>query len=262
VNLSDGEVSRDGQRIAVVRGNAEETIAIYTANGPPPADGSAPPKPTPRCAFTGASGGKFVRPTWSQDGLTLAWQEGDGIWASHIPDFSNCAALTPTLIVPGATDPDFGPAAVNPGARPGCGNPGNPIACPTTGPPNPPPPPKPPAVSLGRRLSTLLSTCASSLKRLAIHGLVRNRKLAIAFTPPGPGTLTLTLSTTGRHPIVVATGRVVFPRAVKRSVVLVLTAKGLRTLRHARSLRGSLKVTFVPRGGAAASLKLGVSLSR
>ena len=129
VNLSAGEVSRDGQRIAVVRGNGEETIALYQSGGPPPADGSAPPKPTPTCAFTGPNGGKFVRPTWSQDGQTLAWQEGNGIWSSRIPDFSNCAALTSQLIVPGGTDPDFGPAAVNPGARPACGNPGNPTAC-------------------------------------------------------------------------------------------------------------------------------------
>ena len=133
VNLSAGEVSRDGQRIAVVRGNGEETIALYQSGGPPPADGSAPPKPSPTCAFTGPNGGKFVRPTWSQDGQTLAWQEGNGIWSAHIPAFPSCAT-TSNLIIPGATDPDFGPAAVNPGARPGCGNPGNPTACTGPGP--------------------------------------------------------------------------------------------------------------------------------
>jgi dipeptidyl aminopeptidase/acylaminoacyl peptidase len=263
VNLSAGEVSRDGQRIAVVRGNGEETIALYQSGGPPPADGSAPPMPSPTCAFSGANGGKFVRPTWSQDGQTLAWQEGNGIWSSQIPDFSNCAALTSQLIVPGATDPDFGPAPVNPGPRPGCGNPGNPAACTTTtttttttG------PPAPPVVNLRRRLSAVLSSCASALKRTRIRGLVRTHRVTIAFTAPGAGTLTLVLSTSGKHPVIVASGRVVFTGAGKRNVVLRLTGKGLRALRHVRSLRGSLKVTFAPRGGTALSSKLGVSIAK
>ena len=94
VNLSDGEVSRDGQRIAVVRGDGEETIALYQSGGPPPADGTAPPMPTPKCVFTlPVAERKFARPTWSQDGQTLAWQEGNGIWSAQIPDFSNSRAL-------------------------------------------------------------------------------------------------------------------------------------------------------------------------
>ena len=255
VNLSAGEVSRDGQRIAVVRGNGEETIALYQSGGPPPADGSAPPKPTPTCAFTGPNGGKFVRPTWSQDGQTLAWQEGNGIWSSRIPDFSNCAALTSQLIVPGGTDPDFGPAAVNPGARPSCGNPGNPTVCKKE-----PPPPHP--VNLGHRLGSLLASCAGALKRMAIHGLLRKHKLTLSFEAPGAGTLVLGLTTTGKHPVLVASARVVFRAGGKRNVVLTLTNKGRGALRHARSLRTRLKVTFTPRGARGTASTTGVTLSK
>jgi hypothetical protein len=267
VNLSDGEVSRDGQRIAVVRGNAGETIALYKSNGPPPPDGSAPPKPTAECAFSGPVGGKFVRPTWSQDGQTLAWQEGNGIWSDQIPDITNCATIPASqLIVPGGQSPDFGPAAVNPGPRPGCGNPGNPTPCSGPTPPGPTPPgptpPSPPAVNLGRQLSALLSSCASALKRMAIHGLIRTHKLSIAFTAPSAGTLTLALTTTGKHAFVVANARVVFTKAGKHGVVLALTGKGLRALRHAHSLRGSLKVTFTPRAGKATTSRLGVSIGK
>ena len=258
VNLSAGEVSRDGQRIAVVRGNGEETIALYQSGGPPPADGSAPPKPTPTCAFTGPNGGKFVRPTWSQDGQTLAWQEGNGIWSSRIPDFSNCAALTSQLIVPGGTDPDFGPAAVNPGARPSCGNPGNPTACVHPPPPNPPPK----VITIRTRLGSLLTSCAAALRHLAIHGLLRKHKLTLAFSAPGRGTLTLRLSTTGKHAVVVASGKLVFAGAGRRSVVLTLTTKGKTAIRHARTLRGRLKATFTPRGGHAATSTSAVTLSK
>ncbi len=219
-----------GSASRVVRGNGEETIALYQSGGPPPADGSAPPKPTPTCAFTGPNGGKFVRPTWSQDGQTLAWQEGNGIWSSRIPDFSNCAALTSQLIVPGGTDPDFGPAAVNPGARPSCGNPGNPTVCKKE-------PPPPHLVSLGHRLGSLLASCAGALKRMAIHGLLRKHKLTLSFEAPGAGTLVLGLTTTGKHPVLVASARVVFRAGGKRNVVLTLTNKGRGALRHARSLR-------------------------
>jgi hypothetical protein len=121
VGLTDGEVSGDGQRIALGRGDSNETIWMYKTTGPPPA------VPTPTCALVGAQGGKFSGPTWSQDGQTLAWQEGNGIWSAQIPDIASCAAITPSqLIVPGGAEPDFGPAAVNPGPRPACGNPGNP----------------------------------------------------------------------------------------------------------------------------------------
>jgi hypothetical protein len=131
-SLLDGEVARGRDRVAVVRGDNQERIYLYTTNGfpsyqPPPSDG---PAPTPRCALTDPTG-KFVDPTWSNNGLTLAWQEGDGVWVAQIPsNLASCGAISGIkLLIPGAKHPDFSPAANSPGPRPGCGNPGNPVAC-------------------------------------------------------------------------------------------------------------------------------------
>ena len=138
--LLDGEVARTRDRIAVVRGDNQETIRFYTPNGfppyaPPPSDG-----PTPTISTCGLPNptGKFEDPTWSNSGRTLAWQEGDGVWVIPVPsDISNCGAFGASkLVIAGAKHPDFSPAGVNPGARPGCGNPGNPVAC-LTGPNGP-----------------------------------------------------------------------------------------------------------------------------
>jgi hypothetical protein len=124
--LLDGEVSHDRTRFALVRGDNQEFLVTFAMAG------AIPATPTPVCAFSGPTG-KFVNPTWSQDGLTLAWKEDDGIWQSSIPNVSNCASYgMPHLVIPGGADPDFSPASVNPGARPGCGNPGGPPGCAST----------------------------------------------------------------------------------------------------------------------------------
>jgi hypothetical protein len=249
IGLTDGEVSRDGQRIALVRGDSNETIWLYQANGAPPAT------PTPRCGFTGPNGGKFFGPTWSQDGRTLAWQEGNGIWSAQIPDFPACPSGS-SLIVAGGSEPDFGPAAVNPGPRPGCGNPGNPAVCQGPGPgPGP-------TANVTHQLQALLSSVGRALKRLAIHGLLHKHQLTLTFTAPAAGTLTVSLATTGRHPFAVASGRVVFAAAGKRALTVRLLRSAARRLRHAPRLNGTLTIKFTPHQGAAKSTKQRVSIPR
>ena len=249
VTLLDGEVSRDGSEVAVVRGDNQETIVTYTSN-----NGTANP-PTPRCELQGPTG-KFQNPTWSQDGHTLAWSEGDGIWSDSFPTPTDCTGQ-PHLIVPGAAEPDFGPAAVSPGPRPGCGNPGNPAACPQ---------PAPICCSPASfKLAGLLSAEVKALKKLRIGGLLRKRQVKVSYTAPGPGTLALKLTTTGaaaKKSIVLATGRAVFAAAGKKAVVLKLSSKGKKVLRHKRKLKGTLSATFTPNGGAAVTAKRSVSLKR
>ncbi len=252
VGLTDGEVSRDGQRIALVRGDNNETITLYKTTGPPPTA-----LPTPTCEFTGAVGGKFSGPTWSQDGATLAWQEGNGIWSAQVPDISNCTTISQSkLVVAGGAEADFGPAPVNPGKRPACGNPGNPSACP----PPPPPPPKR-VVNLKQSLRALLANGAGAFSRLAIHGLLKHQ-IKLSFSAPGSGTLTVQLISNGRHGIVVAGGRLVFAGAGKRTIALKLTRGGRVLLKRSKHLNGTLTVSFTPRGRARSSVTQRVSLSK
>lgn len=223
-SLLDAEAAPTGDRIAVVRGDSQETIAILRMNGPPPS------KPTAGCALEGPSG-KFVDPTWSSDGRLLAWGENDGVWTISVPaNPLECGAYgAPALRVPGAKNPDLSPAPLNPGPRPPCGNPGNPTPCPNTsgsgssgsgsaGSSSPPsssgPPPGPAAQLLRSRLQGLLAKGSSGLRALHLDGLLHKRKLKLRFEAPSAGTLTAKLSAgSARNAATIATGRLVFAAA-------------------------------------------------
>jgi hypothetical protein len=130
-SVEDGEVAPNGN-IAVVRGEHDDnTIQLYRSAG------SFTSLPTPTCTLLepspGPAGKKFVDPTFSPSGDAIAWQEGNGVWAETVP--ANCADGEPHLLIPGATEPDWGPADVNPGPRA------------TPAPPTPPATPAPPAVT-------------------------------------------------------------------------------------------------------------------
>lgn len=97
-DLGDGELSVQGDKLALVRSYGSDThIAWYTTNG------SA--LPAPQCA-TGKLEGLYG-PTWAPDGQSLAWGEPDGVWVK--PSALDCT-VQPSLVIPGATEPDWGPA--------------------------------------------------------------------------------------------------------------------------------------------------------
>lgn len=113
----DADVS--GQTVALVRVNEGHI-------GDPPADGTTTVQ-IYRYTGTGYSGDSGVSatcavrkassappqedPTLSPDGSRVAWQEPDGIWTT------STACGDHTLIVPGGSEPDWGPANVNPEPR-------------------------------------------------------------------------------------------------------------------------------------------------
>jgi hypothetical protein len=113
--ITAGELSPQMDRFAILRagthaGNgglaegAGNMIATYAVE--------LPQTPVMECRLTGATGGTFGRPSWSPDGSSLTWQEGDGVWAMAIGH--RCEG-TPRLVIPAATEPDWGPADVGGG---------------------------------------------------------------------------------------------------------------------------------------------------
>jgi hypothetical protein len=114
--IGTGEISRAMDRLAVLRAGTHlgngglsqgkgNTITLYGVK--------LPGLPTMECVISGAVGGEFGRPSWSPDGGSLAWAEGDGIWAGQIG--CDCSG-SPKLRIPGGRDPDWGPAPVSGGA--------------------------------------------------------------------------------------------------------------------------------------------------
>jgi hypothetical protein len=260
LTLLDAEAAPTGDRIAVVRGDNQETILLAKMNGPPPT------KPTfsgLACDVFEGPTGKFVDPTWSSNGRLLAWQEDDGIWLRSIPaDLADCAGFgTPALRIPGAKTPDLSPAAMNPGPRPLCENPGNPAPC--QGPVcascfRPP--------DVRRNLVALLDTEARALRRLGIRKLLRRKRTRLPFTTDAAGNLSLTLkgSPTARasRASLIASGRRNFAAGGTGPVTLKLTRPGIRVLRRAAGLRGTLRATFTPAGGTTTAVSKRIRLRR
>lgn len=265
--LLDAEVAPSGDRMAVVRGDNQETILLLKMNGPPPAK---PSVANTLCAVVAGPTGKFVDPTWSADGRTLAWQEDDGVWTMPVPaDLADCGGFgQPVLRVPGAKNPDFGPAAINAGPRPACGNPGNPVACPTTTPPSggstdgtggTGQTTQGSGFDLRGALTTLLGREVTALRKLGVRGLARKRKLSVAFDAPGPGTLSAKLAAAG---VTLAKGQRSVTAAGHVTMTVAMTKQGLRRLRRAKRLSATLTLTFKPAGGVATSVKRSLKLKR
>jgi hypothetical protein len=109
--ISTGEITPQLDRLALLRATVEygsggvaegpgNTIITYGV--------SLPGVPVMECRISDAVGGEFGRPTWSPDGRSLAWPEGNGIWA--MPLGRDCSG-TQKLVIPGGAEPDWGPAS-------------------------------------------------------------------------------------------------------------------------------------------------------
>jgi Tol biopolymer transport system component len=116
-DLGDGELSRQGDRLVTLRDYGSDThLMFYKVNGN--AVSGSPSTPSEAC-FTGADG-SLDNPTWSPDGRTIAFAVSAGIETMPLPNVvaGDCpGASSSRLAIPGASQPDFGPAAVNPGPR-------------------------------------------------------------------------------------------------------------------------------------------------
>jgi hypothetical protein len=158
-DLSDAELTRQGDKIALVRGYGDDTrLLTLKTNGAPPA------VPSPVCVTSPDK--KIQGPSWSPDGTALAVGDGDGITVlRNVPsDDAQCESMQVSTVVPGGSEPDWGPADVNPGPRAG-----NPVPAPG------PAPSTPAAPALSVKAAKLKAALAKGLKvtLTGVSGTVR-----------------------------------------------------------------------------------------
>ncbi|MGD9736774.1 MAG: hypothetical protein AB7V58_14400 [Solirubrobacterales bacterium] len=252
MSVEDGEVAPNGY-IAVVRGEQQfGTIQLYRNNG-------LGATPTPACTLSepspGPAGQEFFDPTFSPTGGTLAWQEGNGIWEMDLG--SDCKEGKPHLQIPGASEPDWGPAAVNPGPR------SAPVAQPVL--------PGPPAQQPSQQTSKKDQGPKGSDKRggaeplsaavgAAKLGKALSRGLTVSLTAPGRGTVSATAKLGGK---LVASGSRQVERAGAARVALRFAPKVRRTLAARRQLSLRVTIRFAPKGGGGATTQaLALTLKR
>jgi hypothetical protein len=119
---SDPALSRDGSKLAMTDGDRDDSQLLIAATHGPAWSGHAPypepdyvgaksdlAAPTLECA---TARGKYVNPSWSRDGRTLAYGKADGVYALSVPSLT-CSQMRERLLAPGGYDPAFGPADVN-----------------------------------------------------------------------------------------------------------------------------------------------------
>jgi hypothetical protein len=165
---TQGDITRDKSKLAFDTGENDSTLTVYWVPSFPTAfpDGESDPsqRPHPCYRYSDAPGGRFSQPTFAPSGAALAYAAGDGIHVAAVPSFAGGCTLdgatpNPPVVVPGGSEPDWGPADV-PAGRPA--QPGTPTQ-----------PGKP--------------------ARLAVKALRAPRgAVRLRITPPGKGRLTVT----------------------------------------------------------------------
>ena len=108
-DLTDGELSRQGDRLALLRNYGSNThLQIYAVSG----FTSAPAK-----ACNTGEEESLHDPTWSPDGKRLAFAHSEGVEVLPLPNViaGDCPnAQSGKVILPGGSEPDWGPADVQP----------------------------------------------------------------------------------------------------------------------------------------------------
>jgi hypothetical protein len=124
-HTSGGDITRDRAKMAFATGENDSTLTVYAVPQFPTTfkDGDAPVSARPNiCYRYSGPNGSYSTPTFSPDGGRLAWAEDDGIKVVTVPSFPGGACTldgaTPSapLVIPGGSQPDWGPADVPTGS--------------------------------------------------------------------------------------------------------------------------------------------------
>jgi WD40 repeat protein len=218
-DLDDGELSRAGDRLAIVRSYGSNThIGIYAVSG---IGGAAPAE----ACFTGTDA-SLSGPSWSPDGRSLAFAHSQGIEVLPLPNVvpGDCPGAGSGVVkIPGGAEPDWGPAGVNPGSDD--------------------PPPCQPAATCEQKQKLGLRIAKKGKLRAALR-----KGVLIKVAVPGAGKVTAA-GKAGRRKV--ASGRTTAGAAGTAKVRLKFTRKAARKLRRKRSLRLAVAVKFTPSAGGA-----------
>lgn len=117
-DLGDGELARQGDRFAALRSYGADTHLMFYKVTQDVVSGT--PSGPPALACKTGTEQTLDSPTWAPDGQAIAFSHRDGVEVLPLPSVEpDCpGARSGTVVIPGGSEPDWGPAAVNPGPAP------------------------------------------------------------------------------------------------------------------------------------------------
>jgi hypothetical protein len=110
-DMGDGEVTRDGTRLAVTFDyGANKKLGFFAVAGDVRTQ-TPPPYPAPACTTTSADE-RFADPSWSPDGSAVTFADKDGVEVMRFAELGpdHCVISGSSVLSPTASEPDWGPA--------------------------------------------------------------------------------------------------------------------------------------------------------
>jgi hypothetical protein len=229
-HVAGGDISRDRRKLAFVTGGSDETLTLYGVPTFPTAfrDGDAPVSTRPLICYrySDPTGGKFSTPTFAPDGGRVAWAESDGIKVVTVPDLAG--GCTTTGASPHAS------LLIPGGKQPDWGPAGVPSG------------------HGGSGGGLAVKSADAKLSKALTKGF------AVRVRIPGAGRLSATATRGGRK---LASGSKA-AHGHSAAVKLRFTSSARRSLKHARSVKLRIKVTFKPAGGSIQRTAVSLTLNR